>query len=374
MGFVGDIIGAEGAADSAAMMEAEARKWDDLATGTPEEWARKAKALFDSGYLTPEQYQAELQGPSSLESYKVDPRLRNAQYGSLGQMQDIAKQGGLTAIDKARLQEIALRNLSQARGQREAIKQNAAARGVGGSGLELAAALQGQSDAATRGNMEGLSVAADAEQRALQAIRDSASMAGNIRGQEGSEAQARAAAQDAINRFNVQNRNVASAGNIDARNRARMAALELQRQEVEDRIRKRQGATSAITGAANYNTQAAQGYGNAVGGGLETVGSLFAMSDINAKENIEPAEGDLDEFLSNLKPSSWEYKDPEKYGEGRKYGVMAQDMEKSPVGKSFVSTDKDGVKRIDYGAAQGAMLAIIKDMNDRLKGVEGARG
>ena len=109
--------------------------------------------------------------------------------------------------------------------------------------------------------------------------------------------------------------------------------------------------------------------GNVLGSGL---GGM--ASDARVKMNVEEAAEQIDEFLKNLSPVSWEYKDRDKYGSGRKFGVMAQDMEKSEVGRSFVFTDEDGVKRIDYGSALAAMMATIKHLSDKIEKLEGTHG
>jgi hypothetical protein len=75
----------------------------------------------------------------------------------------------------------------------------------------------------------------------------------------------------------------------------------------------------------------------------------------------------VQEMLDHLHAYSYRYKDPSMAGAapGRRVGVMAQDLEKSPLGASFVR-EQDGHKVVDYGQALGAMMAAHAAANDRL--------
>lgn len=130
---------------------------------------------------------------------KLDPATRAAQMQALRQMQDIASQGGLTAVDRSRLDQINRQANQQEQSARQAIIQQQQARGALGGGAALAAQMMAQQGAAERRAQGGLNTAAEAQQRALQAIQSGAGMAGNIRQQDAQ----RAAAQDAINQFNT---------------------------------------------------------------------------------------------------------------------------------------------------------------------------
>lgn len=105
-------------------------------------------------------------------------------------------------------------------------------------------------------------------------------------------------------------------------------------------------------------------------GGLGSAAML--MSDKNAKQNIKPQEnaaGEIEKFLSSLKPSQYEYKDSAN-GTGEKIGIMAQDLEKSKIGKTMVDQSEDGTKMIDTNKAIGAILAGMADLNKKFKKLE----
>lgn len=100
-------------------------------------------------------------------------------------------------------------------------------------------------------------------------------------------------------------------------------------------------------GNAAAASSIAQGNANRalVGQGIQA-GMMFC--DERLKTNIEVvSKEDLAELKQTLKPYLFKYKDPETFGEGEHVGVMAQDLEKSKLGRTAVKTDKDGNKLID---------------------------
>lgn len=153
---------------------------------------------------------------SSMEDVSTDPRLKEQQMASLAALQELANNGGMNAQDEANLARIQSQAATADRGRRDAILQNAAARGMGGGGQELLAQLSSSQAATDRQSQQGLDIAGMAQQRALDAMMRGGDMAGNIRGQDFSEAAQRAAAIDAVNKFNAQQKN--SMSQFDAGN------------------------------------------------------------------------------------------------------------------------------------------------------------
>jgi len=97
--------------------------------------------------------------------------------------------------------------------------------------------------------------------------------------------------------------------------------------------------------------------------------ALIAGSDIRAKTNISPGSGEVESFLDALNSYKYEYKDPNADGAGMFLGVMAQDLEKSPMGASFVKDTPRG-KQVDYGHGLAAILASQANIHDRLRTLE----
>ena len=103
---------------------------------------------------------------------------------------------------------------------------------------------------------------------------------------------------------------------------------------------------------------------------IGTALGTWAASDIRAKTNISPGAGEVESFLDALNSYKYEYKDPAGSDEaGLFVGVMAQDLEKTPMGASFVKDTPRG-KQVDYGHGLAAILASQANLHDRLRNLE----
>lgn len=91
------------------------------------------------------------------------------------------------------------------------------------------------------------------------------------------------------------------------------------------------------------------------------------MSDETVKKNIRPGD-ETQSFLDSLTAYQYEYKNP-KHGQGTHYSVMAQDLEKTPVGKSAIIETPEG-KKVDYSRLQAVHLAATATLNDRIEKLE----
>jgi hypothetical protein len=272
------------------------------------------------------------------------------------------------------------------RGQREAILQNAQARGVAGSGLELAQSMLAQQQASNRAAQQGLDVASMAQQRALQAILQGGQLGGQIRGQDFEEQARVAAAKDAIAQFNAQNQQQVNLANSAARQQANMFNLGLKQdvanantnirnqqemynkglhqQDFENRYRKAGGVAGGYNNLASLYGNQAQNRLNFVGGLIES--GAKAISDRNEKKQLE--EFDSSKFLDEITGYRYRYKNPQKHGAGEQVGIIAQDLQK--VAPQAVVEDFDGTLMIDYNKLGGSIMAILADMNKRLNKLE----
>ncbi len=409
---------------------------------TVDEQKVQLEQLVQQGRLTPEEVQTYLQQDSGMNDISVDPRFRQAQVGALQQLQDVASQGGLTAIDRAKLGDITDTENAEERGQREAIEQNARERGVGGSDFELASKQISNQEAANRAAKSGMDVAALAEQRALDAMQAAGSMGGQIDQQEFDQQAKVKAAQDAINQFNAANKQQVAGVNTATRNNAQQLNLgekqrisdvnttndntnavrnaDLIQQKFQDEMTKANAVAGVNTnwGTANQKNAndkyAAQmgAVGTALGaagtigagmvggppaaaaastalksGAVPALGQPPAMSptpaganplnldknnymlpsDVTAKEDIAPADADLDSFMISLQPYKYKYKDKMKHGEGEQHGVMAQDLAKTPTGMAIVAPTEDGTLGIDTKKGFGVLAAAIGRLNKKVE-------
>jgi len=91
--------------------------------------------------------------------------------------------------------------------------------------------------------------------------------------------------------------------------------------------------------------------------------AVTAISDIRLKDDIEKVpQGAADRLADKLDLYKYRLK-----GDDRKtVGPMAQDLERDPLGKTFVGEDEDGTKNVDYQGLTMALLAsALKGKKER---------
>lgn len=303
--------------------------FNTLETPNTNDMELQLQQLVQQGVITPEDAQAALVGDSAMSGITLDPKLKENQMAALSQLSGIVEGGGLSDPDRAALMKLNNEEDTHARGAREAILQNAQARGVGGSGLEIMAELQNAQDAAGRASMRGTDVAADARNRALQAIMEQGNLSGQIANQEfGQKAQV-AGAQDAIAKFNAQNQQGINLANTQAHNSAQEANLaskqnisnqnvglnnqqqeynkNLIQQNYENELKKRSGQAGIAQGNAAAAGQNSQNQANANNQMISTVigagATLGARRETGGMILGEPTEHDS--VLTPTKPGEF---------------------------------------------------------------------
>lgn len=170
--------------------------------------------LVSAGDFTPEQAElvrASMQnaeaakaGPTEFGAISLDPATREAQMAALRSLQGIADEG-MSSQQKLALAKIQADQAASDRGNQLAILQNAAQRGVAGSGLEMMNRMNAQQQSANNRNLQDLQIAAMGDQNKLAALQQIGSLGGNIRGADYEQQAAKAAAADAIAKFNAAN-------------------------------------------------------------------------------------------------------------------------------------------------------------------------
>lgn len=360
---------------------------------------------------------------SAFDGISTDPRLKDAQLSSLSALEELAAGGGFNAADEANIARLQSESAQADRGRRDAILQNAAARGMGGSGMELLAQLDSSQAATDRTYQGSLDIAGMAQDRALDAMVQGGSLAGSIRGQDFGEQADVAAARDEIARFNAGNFNQWSQNNANTLNdAAKMQAENDLKTKMYNRDigydasktntgytndaafaswQGRQGNANANTDTTNkasvYNKHevpqknfdnklnvakskgdiygSASGYwnqkgnqnaaanGNEKGAVVGLVSSI--VSDERSKKDvasIKPAE--IDEFLSAIQPKKFKYKNPATSGTagGDRIGFMAQDVKDTALGKRLVREDEGGRLELDRDNLDGIILAALASM------------
>lgn len=381
---IGDFLSGGNNDKAAAAHQGATDQLNSLVLPDVSEMQLQLEQMVQQGVITPEQAQTYLAEQSDMNNISIDPKLKQAQLDALSGLQDISSNKGLTAADRAQLQSIQTQEDSAARGAREAILQNAQARGMGGSGIELLQQFQNQQDSATRKSQRDLDVAAMAQNRALQALQQAGQLGGQIQSQDFNQQAQIAGANDAINKFNVQNqqsvalentkaRNIAQAQNLGEKQRVADANVAtrnaqqqhnkgLHQQQFDNAYKKAGGVASSLNNQAQGFQQAGQGIQNLIGTGL---GAAAAFSDEEVKNDV--SDFDPSAFLDDLTSVKYRYKNP-KMGEGKQVGVMAQDIEKEVP--QMVHDTPDG-KVVDYNKAGGPILASMASLHERLKKLEG---
>ncbi len=265
------------------------RQFSGLEVPTVEEQQVNLEKLVQQGVITAEEAEFVRADPSAFTNLNVDPTGRQAELQALDKLQGIFGSGGMDAQAKARLSQIQNEIGTSSRGAREAIMQNAAERGISGSGFELVNKMNEQQGSATRANQAAVQAAADAEQRALQAISQSGSLGGQVRGQDYAQESAKASAIDTINKFNTANRQDVLNSNVDRRNAANVTNLNA-RQRIAD------VNTAASNTNKLRNSDLIQGqYDNRIKKAAGASGQLekLAASDLNAQNQRDKYTGEL---------------------------------------------------------------------------------
>jgi hypothetical protein len=183
---------------------------------------------------------------------KLDPVARTAQIDALARLGQQSKTG-YTAED--RLAEEKARQSAEEYNKRQqlAVLSNMAQRGIGGSGQELALRNQAQQAAADTAYMGQLGAAANAQSRALEALKGYSGAAGDLRGQQINEASAR----DIINKYNADNK----INYLKYLDDIQKRQLDRTQQDINNRLAVSAGRTGSLNNSAS--NQAARGQAEA---------------------------------------------------------------------------------------------------------------
>lgn len=208
-----------------------------------------------SGYDANEQ--VSTLGPSAFNGIRQDPNLRSQENATLAHLRGLVDSGGLDARAKANLDAVQRNNAEASFGQQRAIDARAARRGAAAPGLDILSAQVAAQGAADRNAASGLNIAADAEDRALQAAVGSGNMAGRMARDDWGRAADVAGANDAVSRFNAQNLQNIFERNLDREWRRRQGMAGAMGDLAQDRLN-----------AASRWGRVGRGIGRGVGAGL----------------------------------------------------------------------------------------------------------
>jgi hypothetical protein len=274
---------------------------------------------------------------------------------------------------------------AQRQGSRAAAQQMGMARSMRGGNAALAA-----SSAMRNAGDIGLNTAGLSQQAALQdqlmASGQLGAVLGQGRGQDIDMSSQNAQLRQQMGMANLGYQNQAGMANQQASNQQKLANLDaqLRARGMDDQARMAtlaqmmglsQAEMAGQLGAAglqveNYDPGWGSRLMDIAGQGAVTYAT--SASDKRSKKNIRHAK-DLDAMLERLKPYEYEYKEPDHplRAPGRRHGVMAQDLEKSELGKAMVKDTPEG-KVVNYGQHAGTMMAAIARVHERVAALEGS--
>lgn len=318
--------------------------------------------------------------PNAGQLRDADLIRQQAAQGMAGLGQRTAPRAGQTALNmadqsaaRAQSQDLANRLAAQAQGQTAGAGELAVQRQVSRAlAAQTAAARMGRGAAAPLAartaarNMAdiGLAGAGQAQQAAMtdqaQANQLLAGVLGQTRGQDIDVASQQAALQQQTNLANM-SAELQARGMDDQTRLAYMAQLtglsqaEVQAYLAAKQLEIAQRNPGILPDLLKIGGQAA---------------SAAAMaSDRSLKTDVKRADDDADVLLDSLRAYRYKYKD-DRLGKGERLGIMAQDLERSDLGRSAVRDTEIG-KVVDVPTALGIALGALGRINTRLRRVEG---
>lgn len=330
--IIGGIIGAQQSSDARAAAQAAAQNAVNQITqlGAGPDLAAQIyiQEFQKAGVLTPQMEQQINQNSSQLANVQGNQQAQQAQLQALQAIGQRA-QVGLSPTDIANLAQIQQQTAAQAEGQRQAILQQFAARGQGGSGAELLADLSASQAGTQNASNQGLQVASQASQNALAALGQQGQLGSQIENQQFGEASTRANAADQMNRFNIQNQlgiqqanvqaqNAAQAGNlanaqalsnanVSQANAERQRQVQAQQQMYQNLFNRQVAAANAYNGqASNLNQQANQTAGQWTTGATGVSQGIGAIANAYAagSKKTDPTTDDTDDTDDGTTPTT----------------------------------------------------------------------
>jgi hypothetical protein len=234
--LAGGVIGA--VERSNASKEAKALMAQRLAefekAGMPPETALPLvlQEFKQQGVITPELEQSINVEASKVAQIKEDPRLREAAMQGLQLLQQRSDRG-FGAEEEAAFAQARKETGKESQGRLQSILQQMQAKGMGGSGAELAAQLSTSQAGDEQLAAEGQNIAAERARASQDAIQRMFGAATDLRGQDFNVANTKAQAEDQMNRFRIGMEADQQARNIASKNRAQESNLS-EKQRIAD--------------------------------------------------------------------------------------------------------------------------------------------
>jgi len=310
--IVSGILGSEAAAgakkNSENDMKAALAAYTNINLPDIEKMRLALEQYQSQGNLTPSTETTQQLGDTALQNVNLDPKYNEATMSALAKMSQVAEQG-LPDVDRAQLQSMLNQSNQQNTSNQKAILENRAARGMGGSGDELAAQLASAQGSSNQASEQALQLASIAAQRKLDASDRAGSLGNTLQQADYGRQKDLYGKQDAIAEFNANQRTNSQMRNVDRGNRAQeinLAANQnlsnknvdtrndqqkfnkgLEQNNFDNAIKKAGGVSAGYQNMANLNagqaTDTAKMY-SGIGSGLGT-GFASLAKDKKDEEN-----------------------------------------------------------------------------------------
>ncbi len=281
-------------------------------------------------------------------------------FGTAGALNQYAQQGPGPSVAQAQLQA----NTAQAMRQQLALAGSG--RGAGGGAAAFRQAAGNQAQIAGQANAQAAMLQAQEAQNWRQAQLAAMQGAGGLYGQAAGMGADYATSMGGLGLQGQQGAGELALGGEQLAHQIGGVALSGS-QAYEGNLTDIYGINKGI-GAQPSNEMTTKDW---IGMGLQAGATVAAAaSDERVKTNVESADGEGLEMLSHLSSNFYDYKQPEKHGEGRYYGPMAQELERSKAGKSAVR-EVGGVKMVDTGRLSLNLAGAMGEMYRRLVELEG---
>lgn len=313
---------------------------------------------------------------------------RGAQYDAIKSYKDVLS-GAAPSVAQIQLGRTLQTNVlnqtgaaAGARGTNQALAQRTAANNIAqlnaGAGSDAAllraqeqdAARAGLSTAATTARSQDLGVATGQATLDQDAASKNQSSAVTTRAQDIAEQNAKAS-QDLLAQSQAQAAQQQLFNNTNTNKTQQQAVDSSIAGDVSRAIALGGGGGETVPGAQGLTVTTVPAQSDFSDGTTDDKKNQTTLSDRRAKTDIKPERSGFVAMLRTLEPAKWEYKDPAN-GAGKQFGVMAQDLEKTPVGQQLVVQTPKG-KAIDAGKSIGPILASLKLLTDRLDKIDGGK-
>ena len=232
-GWLSGASGRRDAARNQAQQQRQERAWQNVLGTTPSE---ESLTTQYQQLGTADEYGDLAGGPSAVSQRGAGEA---DQQRIMGALRSLQQSGGYTGADRTARSANHAAVGQQLGSANEAALQSMYARGMGGSGSELAARLSGAQGAASANAQGDAQIQQAAMQRALQAMQAQGGLAGQMNDQQLQR-------QQALNDYNQQQlnwRRGRSAANTELENRTRQSRSQANQQAYENRERGVAGLT-----------------------------------------------------------------------------------------------------------------------------------